>query len=421
MSIALWTTLAIAGGTVYPGDGPPIENGTVLIDGDHIVSVSPSSASVKADTVIDAHGKVVTPGLIDGMTGLGLVEIWAVDASRDVDSGVDHPIRAAHRAIDSFNPHSVVIPIQRAHGITTVVSAPSGGLIAGQAGAFDLRADLSLPVVARAPVAMMVRLGGIEKRSRGEVMTRLREVLDDTRQFAANRRAFERNQFRRTSASRLDLQALIPVVEGKLPLAVHIHRRSDIAALLQLAAEERVRLILVGATEAWQLADTIAAAKVPVVLDPTANLPVSFDAAHVRDDALVVLHRAGVKVVLSTFSAHQVRKLRQWAGNAVREGLPYEAALNAITAAPAQIYGLSDRGQLTAGRLANVVIWSGDPFEVSTRAERVIIRGQSVDLRHRQQALFECYRALPPCPQRQPVNPGKGETHPPATGVEQPQ
>jgi imidazolonepropionase-like amidohydrolase len=163
-----------------------------------------------------------------------------------------------------------------------------------------------------------------------------------------------------------------------------------------LAAEERVRLVLVGATEAWMVAEQIAAAKVPVIVDASANLPSNFDMVHARSDAAALLHRAGVKVVLSTFDAHNVRKLRQWAGNAVRDGLPHAEALKAVTSAPAEVLGIPDRGVLAKGKIANLVVWSGDPFELSTRAEQVVVQGRPVPANHRQRALFERYRTVPP-------------------------
>ena len=396
LATGLWATIAIVGGTVYPGDGPALDKATVVIDGDRIVAVGQGIDVPAGATFIDAGGKIVTPGLIDAATGLGLAEISAVEDSSDADAG-GPPIRAAQRAVDSFNPHSAVIPVQRAHGITTVISAHKGGLISGQAGAFDLWPEAPIEKIADSPVAMMASYGGRGDGARGRTLTELREVLDAARQYARDPKAFERNQFRPTQASRLDLQALIPVIRGKLPLAVSVQRQADIATLVRFAEVEKLRIILLGAAESWRMADALAAAQIPVVLDPVTNLPFSLDAVHVRDDTGAVLARAGVRIALTTFSTHNVRKLRQWAGNAVRAGLPYDEAMRAVTASPAVIYGLDDRGRLAAGQLANVVIWSGDPFELSSRAERVFVRGHDADLRHRQTALFDCYRKLPPC------------------------
>lgn len=391
MSALLAATIAIVGGTVHTGEGLTVLDATVVIEGDRIVAVGKVAAPAGA-TVVDARGKVVTPGLIDAHSTLGLVEIAGVGPSNDTDAGGSDPIRAAYRAVDNFNPWSAVIGSQRVEGITTVVATPNGGLLAGQSAAYDLLPDAP-PI---APVAIGAGVGGADNGARGSSFLKLREVLEDARRYGADRKAFDQNRFRRVAASRLDLDALQPVLDGTIPLTLSISRRADILTALRLAEEQKIRLVLVGAHEAWTVARELAAAKVGVILDPTANLPLNLDAVHTRADAATRLHAAGVPIALSTFSAHNVRKLRQWAGNAVREGLPPEAALSAITASPADLLGLKAHGRLTEGAVANVVVWSGDPFELSTRAEQVIIRGQVAPTAHRQKALFERYREVPP-------------------------
>lgn len=389
MNGALLAVIAIVGGTVHPVDGDPISNGTVLIEDGRITAVAAGLKAPPGARVIDATGKVVTPGLIDAETGLGLAEIWGAEETVD-SSGEGDPIRAAYRASDAFNPDSLVIPVQRAHGITAAISAPAAGLIAGQAAAVPLWGGPPL-----GGVAMVANLGRRAKGSRGVAIADLREVLDDARSYQENTRAFERNAYRRLAAGRLDLEALIPVLRGEVPLTVRANRRSDIAAALGIAEDFGLRLVVSGGAEAWMLADALAAARVPVIVDPMLNAPEHFDALHARADAPRVLVEAGVEVALSTFSVHGVRALRQAAGNAVREGLDRGAALRAVTRSPAQIYALGDRGRLRPGAVADVVVWSGDPFELSTRAERVIIGGREAPRDHRQSALLERYRTLP--------------------------
>ncbi len=383
--------VALVGATVHPGDGPALEGATVIIDGERVTAVGVGLAPPTGATIIDVQGKVITPGLVDAWTGLGAAEIWGVPESVDLDAGGDDPVRAAFRVVDALNPRSPTLAIQRAHGVTAVVSAPGGGLIAGQAAAIDLTGR-----VLRPSVAMAARFGGGEGASRGEALLRLREVLDDARTYAAKKRDFEGARLRRLAASRLDLEALLPVVRGEQPLAVDVHRAADIEALLRFAAEQQIKLVIVGGSEAWLVADALAAAKVPVVLDPAANLPGSFDRVHARADAAAKLAAAGVPVALSTFSTHNVRKLRQWAGNAVRAGLPHAEALRAVTTTPATVAGLTDRGRVAPGQVADLVVWSGDPFELSTRAEQVWIAGARASEGHRQRALFERYRSVPP-------------------------
>ena len=395
LTTLLAASIALVGATVHPGDGPPVQNATLLIEGDAVVSVTADGAPPAGATVIDARGKVVTPGFIEPWTQLGLVEIEGIESTRDDDAGGD-PVRAAHRVVDGFNAASEVIPVQRAHGITAAVVAPNGGQIAGQAAAFELDAPEGGSGLVAANVGLVFSYGASGGLSRSAVLAGLRELFADARAFARNRAAWEKNQYRPLAASHLDLEALQPVLDGQVPLLVHVARKADILAILDLAKTERIRVVLIGATEAWQVADTLARAQVPVVIDPVENAPESFDRLGARADAAALLERAGVTVLLSTFSTHNARKLRQWAGNAVREGMTHAGALRAVTAAPAQVFGLKRLGTLRPGQRADLVVWSGDPFEPLTQVERVLIGGRDISLRHRQRALAERYRLLPP-------------------------
>lgn len=390
MNGILFAIIALVGADVHVGDGEVIRGGQILIEGQKITAVGRQIKLPAGAKVIDVSGKVVTPGFIDPASTLGLVEISGVAASNDANAGGD-PIRAAQRATDSYNPHSAVIPIQRAHGVTTILTAHRGGLIGGQAAVYTLNGVS--PILA--PAGITVHLGGRHEAARGAGVVKLREVLDDARVYARRRGDFERNRSRAFSTSRLDLDALQPVLARKIPLLVAVNRRSDIRVVLDLAREFGVRIIILGGAEAWQEAEALAAAKVPVILDPVANQPANFDAIHTRGDAAVRLTQAGVVVAFSTFSAHNVRKLRQWAGNAVRAGLGHGDALAAVTRNPAQILGLEDRGVIRVGGAADLVVWSGDPFEFSTRVEALYIEGNTVSLAHRQRALFERYRTVP--------------------------
>lgn len=392
MTGVLALVVAIVGGTVHPIEGEVIENGTVVITDGKITAVGAGIAPPAGAVVVDAAGKVVTPGLFDAQTALGLVEVWGARETVDTDLGGDDRINAAYRAIDAFNAESTLIPIQRAHGITTVGVAPGGGLISGQVAVMSLWGDT--PVAA--PAAMMAWLGNREGESRGRGLLELREVLDDARVYARSKAAYDKRALRTLSASRLDLEALGPVVRGELPLVVAVDRKSEIAAVLRLAAEEKIRVVIRGGAEAWLLADALAAAEVAVIVDPLQNAPLDFDRLHTRADAARILADAGVRVALSTFDSHGVRTLRQRAGNAVRAGMKHADALYAVTRAPALLYGLADRGALVAGAAGDVVVWSGDPFEPLSRAERVFVGGVETPPDHRQRVLLERYRTLPP-------------------------
>ena len=236
---------------------------------------------------------------------------------------------------------------------------------------------------------------GMTGGTRGGAALRLREVLEDARFWAANRAAFNRGESRELAQSRLDLEALQPVLAGTMPLVVEVQRASDILAVLAIAREFGLRVVILGGAEAWMVADELARARVPVILKPLTNAPASFERLGARFDNAALLHAAGVSVAFTTFENHRAFSVLQEAGNAVRFGLPWDAALRAVTLTPAEIYGVDGRtGSIEPGKVANLVVWSDDPFEVSGRAETVVIRGRVVPEWSRQRELFERYRSL---------------------------
>jgi imidazolonepropionase-like amidohydrolase len=206
------------------------------------------------------------------------------------------------------------------------------------------------------------------------------------------------------------LEALVPVLRGERPLVITAHRVSDIEAALRLADELKLKIILSGASEAWLLAGELARRHVPVILDPMGGLPVRFDRLHARDDQAARLARAGVPVMFSTFSAHQVRLLWQQAGNAVRFGMDHDAAIRAITEVPASAFGLHGYGKIEPNAVANLVVWEGDPLETSGRPLHVFVHGREASLETRQTRLLERYRTVPARrwgPPQAAGNPGK--------------
>ena len=390
MKELLVTLIALTGAEVHLPNGQLMNDATILVEGERIMAVGAEIPIPKSALQLDVSGKVITAGFIDPATTLGLVEISGVAPSNDIDSGGD-PIRAAQRAADSYNAHSAVIPVQRVHGITTVHTSHQGGLISGQGAVYDLTD--SYPVAS--PASVVARISGREEGARGQSVMTLREILDDARTYAANKRDYQQNRLRTLGASRLALESLSPLLSRSIPLFVHVNRRSDIRTMLRIADTYRIRMVILGGAEAWMEADALASAQVPVIMNPIQNQPSTFDAIHSRGDAATILTNAGVKVAFSTFSAHDVRKLRQWAGNAVRSGLTHSQALMSITQHPAEILGLTTHGKIQTGAIANLVVWSGDPFEVSSRVLHLFIRGKKVSLDHRQKRLFQRYRTLP--------------------------
>lgn len=393
-------TIAITGGTVHPISGPAIPNGTVIITNGRITAVGAGIAVPAGARRIDATGKIVTPGLIESSTNMALVEVESVGTTNDFRFQDDEDqVAAAFNVADGINPRSMVIPVTRIAGVTTVISRPAGGLIAGQGLAFDLIGDNIGDMQIRSPIAMFASVSENEHPAgggtRGGLFMRLREVLEDARVWARNPGGYERGETREFSVSRLDLAALQPVLRGEMPLVVEAHRASDIQTVLRLAGEYNLKVIIAGGTEGWMVADDLVRARVPVLVKVLRNLPESFESLGARYDNAALLRRAGVQLAITTGETYKAFNIRQEAGNAVAYGLPYEEALRAITLYPAQIYGMADRyGTLEPGKVGNVVVWGGDPLEMLTPVEHVIIRGQEVPLVSRETLLRDRYMNL---------------------------
>ena len=392
-------TIAITDATIYQRSDKKLDGATLVIRDGKIAEVGPGVAVPAGATRIDGKGKTVTAGLIDASTQLGLIEIDLEDTGNDGRFG-NQPTEthAAYRAVDAYDGRSVGIPIARTGGVTSAITGPTGGLVAGQAAWVSL-ADSATPLAPiRAPVAMVISLGkaAMAAGSRGQTVERLRELFDDVDAYRRNRANFERNAQRRLIAQRLDLEALIPVLEGRELALVTAAAEVDIRAALAIAAERRLRIAIIGGTEAWRVAPELAAAKVAVVVDPTANLPGDLDALDVRDDNATLLAKAGVAVGISTINGTwSVRSIRQLAGIAVAQGLPWPAGLAAVTEVPAQLLGgAAERGTLERGKIADVVVWSGDPLELSSRAEVVIVGGTVQSQATHQSKLLDRYKVL---------------------------
>jgi len=390
--------VAIVHARVYiPGDHPPLEDGTVLLVGGKVQAVGATVTVPPGTRVIDARGKVVTAGFIDTDTQVGVVEIDLEDASNDTDTR--SAMTPGLRMVDAYNPRSVVVPITRAGGVTSVVVAPDRGVLGGQSAFVDLAGDTVGEAVVRGALAQVARVDDETVQAttgtRGGLWLVLREALQDARFYATHRAAYDANGVRQLGLRRAELEALVPVVRGEQPLVVRAERASDIETALHLADELALKIVLEGASEAWLVADEIAHHKVPVIIDPLEDLPSRFDRLHARSDNAALLSRAGVRVVLSTFAAHQARLLWQRAGNAVRLGMDHDEAIRAVTEAPADAFGLKGYGRLEKGAVGNVVVWSGDPLETSTRVEHVFVRAREESLETRQTLLLERYRTLP--------------------------
>lgn len=420
-------TVAITNGRILSmGPAGEIASGTVLIRDGRIAAVGAEVAVPAGAQVIDARGGVVTPGLVAVDSGLAGNEVSSLPGTNDLRQS-SHTLSAAFDVSWGLDPYSFTLPVARLGGVTRAVVTPqhpgaSGahahahdtagagqggfhdpGLFAGQAAVIRLAEGPEIVVASQ--VAMAAPFGDAGARiaggARGAHYTLFRETLREVRLYARNRAAYDRGDLRDLMLSRADLEALIPVAEGRMPLIVTVRRAADIVQVLRLAREEGVRAILDGAEEGWMVADQIAAAEVPVLLDALANLPASFEVRAATLENAARLHAAGVLIAIkgSEGSTHRARELRYNAGNAVANGLPFDAALAAITVNPARIFGQDRRfGSLQPGRAADVVVWSGDPLEPLSQPLAVFIDGQAQPLSSRGLELRDRYLRPTPMP-----------------------
>jgi len=412
--------LAIVGATVHTvSPYGTIENATVIVDAGRIVSVEAGGAVPDGADVIDATGKIVTPGLFTPAGRLGLVEVSSSAGPVDSVQRGDR-FTASFDVADAFNPRSTLIAVNRIEGVTRAAILPeatgpgddgsTSAVISGLAAVVNLGGTDDS--VDHRNAAIVVNLGergaGLAGESRAAALLQLQSALDEAIDFQENAVAWERGQHRDYLHSLDDLEALQHVLSHETALLVHVDRASDIRSLLAVSHEYGgLRLIVAGGVEAWMVADELALYGVPVILAPEENLPANFDRINARSDNATILARAGVPIAFADGSGmtHNARNITQSAGNAVAQGLPRAQALEAITLAPARMFGVADRlGSIEPGKEADLVIWPGDPFELSNYPETVIIRGEQIPMQSRQTLLRDRYldpgSALPPAYRR---------------------
>lgn len=395
-------TIAITGAKVFPVSGPPIENGTIVLRDGKILAVG-SNVSIPADARrIDATGKWVTPGIFNATTSLGLTEIGAVEQTVDLSArGGGDGIVPSLRVWDGFNPASPLLQVTRNDGITTAGLVPRGGLIGGQGAVIALGDGTLGDVLLKGPAAIFANLGskGTDRgASRAEVYQRMRAVLSEARDWPKRKNRYDANGSRPLAARPVDLEALQPVLRGEIPLAIDADRASDLLVALDIAREFNLKVALTSAAEGWKVADQIAAAKAYVLVGALNNIPRDFALLGARQENAALLQKAGARVIIAGGAdAFNARNVKYEAGVAVSFGMPWDAALRAVTLTPAEMYGVADRvGTLQPGRDATLVIWSGDPFELYTHADKVFVRGREVQGTSRQDELMRRYKTLPP-------------------------
>jgi imidazolonepropionase-like amidohydrolase len=403
---AMAQTFAITGGTVAIGDGSqPIERGTVVMRGGRIVAAGAGIAVPAGATVIDATGKWVAAGMVAGFTNLGLVDAEGVRESNDASARTS-PFNASIDIAPAINPQAVAIGNERAGGITRALVSPSTGqsIFAGRGAVIDLGADAD--PITRARAFQYVELGedGASDAggSRPAAYAMLHDALAQAQDYRRNPAGFGGRE-QASLVKRGDAQALLPVLDGTMPLFVHVERASDIRSVLALKKQyAALKLVLVGVREGWMVAPEIAAARVPVIAAALADLPASFESLAATESNVGRMTAAGIPVAISTVGANTApgeHVLKQYAGNLVAitrvpgsTGLSWGQAFASISSKPAQALGMDGEiGSLRPGRRADVVIWDGDPLELSSAPLAVYIDGLAQPMRSRQIELRDRY------------------------------
>jgi imidazolonepropionase-like amidohydrolase len=402
---AVAETIAITGGTVAIGDGSAPAPGTVVVRDGRVVAAGANVAVPAGARTVDATGKWVTPGIVAGFTRLGLVEVDAVDQTNDASAG-GSPYNASLDVTDAINPRVPSIAVSRAAGVTRAIVAPdtAGSMFAGFGAVIDMGNDPDAVTKPRA--FQFVAFGEAGARiaggSRVASFAAFRNALDEARAYRGNPSGYD-GRSKDALLLRRDAEALLPVIDGRIPLYVHVESGPDILRVLGLRREfSAIKFVLVGVTEGWTVARQIAASGVPVIASALNDLPASFEQLAATQSNVGRMKAAGVNVGIGMIDDNDTRQAQQstqLAGNLVAlsrvpgaSGLSWGDAFAAITSKPAEIAGLGGEiGSLRAGRRADVVIWSGDPLELASAVEKVWIDGVEQNLSTRQTRLRDRY------------------------------
>jgi imidazolonepropionase-like amidohydrolase len=390
------TVLIRDGRVVTNGAAGIIESGDVLIVDGRISAVWADIAAPSGARVIEAQGRFVTPGAFAAMSEIGLSEISGSGAVNDASVAGDL-VAAAADAGRAFNPDVTAIAVTRMEGVTRAAIAPSqtATMFGGRGALVSLSGDADS--VFRQSAFMVLELGETGARrtggSRAAVWPAFEAALRDAREYPSRYRSGQGGAV----LNEIDAAALQPFARGQGAFLVHVENAADIRRIIAYKrANPSLRFIIHGGAEAWQVADELARAQIPVIVDPLTNLPDRMERISARLDNAALLHAAGVQIAIApapgSVDAHQARLVLQLAGNAVANGLAWDAAFAAVTRGPAEVFGVGDRlGRLQRGYVADVVIWDGDPLEVQSAPVAVFIEGAEQPLVSRQTRLRDRY------------------------------
>ena len=398
--------IALVGGAIHTISGETVPQGTVIFDQGRIVAIGTSPTIPSNAERIDVAGKQVYPALIDPFTHLGLTEIDAVRATLDLhEVGDVTPNVCAQVAV---NPESELIPVTRSNGVLLAMVAPAGGLIAGTSAVLMLDGWTWQDMTLRAPTALLIewpamavdRSGAVpdsvqkhQAEARDRSLKALRDAFDSARAYMLARSAQGSGIPRHPNDQRWE--AMIPVLERKVPVVIEADEVQQIEAAVAFAAEQKVRLILYGGYDAPRCAGLLKRYGVPVIVSETQRMPLRRSDPY--DEPFTVperLRAAGIEFCIANGErTWNERNLPYQAATAVAYGLPEDEGIKSVTLYPARILGVADRvGSIEVGKDATLIVTDGDPLEITTRVERAFIQGRRIDLNDRQKTLYAKYR-----------------------------
>ena len=404
-------TVLLRGATVHPVSGPDIADGSVLVRDGKIAEVGARIAAPRGARVIELKGSHIYPGMIDSDTEIGLTEIEAVREMSDIaDIGLFKPQLRASTAV---NPASEHIPVTRANGITSVITSPGGGIVAGQCVLMHLNGWTMEDMAVRASAAMRLEYPNIRTPNRfaaAETPGRASAYTDAKKRYEQQLRELDdfmesarRYRQAKTAAgpdfeTDLKLEAMIPVLDGKVPMLIRADKEKTIKEAIAFADKQKVHMILERGEEAWKVAGELKAHNIPVILPPTLRLPDEEDDPYDKPFSIPgELYKAGVKIAFASFgpgAEDNPRNLPYEAAAAVGFGLPQDEALKAVTLYAAQIWGVdSELGSIDKGKWADLIVTDGDPLETRTQIKQMFIKGAPVDLDNKHHRLYEKYLA----------------------------
>lgn len=382
-------TVLLKGGLVHSANGETATIQDILISDNTIVGIGNNLIIDGNTRVIEVNGLPITPGLISPMSNLGIVEINALDVTRDDESDL---LSAGFSIFNAFNPHSTVIPWNRSNGVTSAISTPSASSfpIFGLGSFFVL--DGSLEINGSKDIAMFGRLGS-SYGSRAETLSILESLLEIGRMVKSTpvEEILEMSLADQLELQSQDIIALGKVVNDGLPFVLETNRAVDILQALALKEKYGLNLVLASVEEAPMVINQLKETKTPVIIDPMDNIPDSFDELGSSLELGKILDQAGIPIMFSTQRSHNYHLMRQGSGNAVAHGMSYESAIEGMTSRVAEVFNLNNRGILKTGNLADIVVWDGDPLEPASFPRIVMIEGKIQSLSSRSTKLTERY------------------------------